>query len=122
MAMLLLIEDDPSQWVLYRQALEKAGHQVIAVETVSEAFSVLQQKGVDVMVLNLAASRMEGDLNVLKKSLVQFPRVRVIIHAGDDLPVAGRASEYARGHKVISSDLRYLKRRVEQALRQKESP
>lgn len=121
MATLLLVEDDPGSRALYRQKLEEAGYQVIAVETASRALSVLQQKEVDVMVLNGAASHVEDDLSILKKSLAQSPHLRVIIR-GQGFPVTGRASGHPRGHKVSSSNLRHLKRRIEQALRQTETP
>ena len=121
MATLLLVEDNPNQRILYQQELENEGHLVVVVETVYEALSVLHRENVDVMVLDLAVPRLEDGLNLLEKAFAQFPQVRVIIHTGYDPSAAGRASEYASGYVVKSSDLRYLKRKIEAVLGQEGS-
>ena len=88
LARVLEVDDDPSLLRLLRRCLQDAGHDVVAVTSLSEAEVVLNRTPVDVCVLDLCLGDQSG-LDLLPRLQEVAPWVRVIVvTASNDVSTA----------------------------------
>jgi len=79
MARLLVVEDDKNQRMLYTEELEYQGYDVTAVGTAREALEVVQESGIDLVVLDIQMPGMDG-VEALGKILSKKSQLPVILY------------------------------------------
>ena len=79
MANLLLVDDDRSQCLLFREELEEDGHHVEVLHDGKSAVEYVSSKRPHLVVLDINMPVMDG-LDALGKILERDPRVPVVIH------------------------------------------
>jgi len=114
----LIVEDELSLGRLYAEELEDEGYGATVVGTVREALEQIERGGVDALVLDLKLG-VEDGTDVLKQVMEKHRGLPVIVNTGcgerkTDFRLWGADSFITK-----SSDLRALKRRLEQLRRSK---
>jgi DNA-binding NtrC family response regulator len=80
-ASILVVEDDAKHGAMCARLLERKGYQARALTTGREALSLLEQKGVDVVLADLQMPEMDG-LQLLSAVKDRFPHVEFIVMTG----------------------------------------
>lgn len=78
MKKLLLVDDDESIQILYREEFEEEGYQVISALNGEEALGKFSQDCPDIVVLDILMPGMNG-VEVLRQMKMQHPSVPVIL-------------------------------------------
>lgn len=60
MAKILIVDDEPGIRVLAKFLLEKAGHEVIEADTGEKGLQILEETGVDLIILDIMMPGMNG--------------------------------------------------------------
>lgn len=81
MARILLAEDDDSMRMFLRRALERAGHDVIAVGRGDEALPVLAESRFDLLLADIVMPEMDG-IELSQRAVAIDPRIRVMFITG----------------------------------------
>ena len=76
---ILVIEDDDNQRLLYQEDLTWMGYEVIAVRSATEGLRALQERGADVVLLDIAMPGMDG-IEALGKILDHDNQIPVILN------------------------------------------
>jgi DNA-binding response OmpR family regulator len=95
----LLVEDDPDVAMLVRVLLERSGHAVEAVETAGAAIRALEERPLDVVVLDLALPDGDGLQAMPAARAAGVPVLVASAHAGQDhveRALAAGAGEFVR--------------------------
>lgn len=80
MARILLVEDDDNQRLLYREALEEAGHAVEEARDGREALGRIGAGGLDAVILDINMPGMDG-LHTLTRIHDLDPRLPVVLNS-----------------------------------------
>jgi DNA-binding response OmpR family regulator len=78
MTKILVVDDNTNIRLLYRVVLSDAGYQVFQSQSGAEAFEILEQRDIDLVVLDIKL-RLESGLDVLKRITKEFPNTPVIL-------------------------------------------
>src|SRR5690606_18090683 len=81
MARILLAEDDDSMRLFLRRALERPGHDVIAVGRGDEALPVLAEARFDLLLADIVMPEMDG-IELSQRAVAIDPRIRVMFITG----------------------------------------
>jgi CheY-like chemotaxis protein len=115
MQRILVVEDDPNQWLLYEEELSYEGYRVLHAECGREALQMVREVPFHCVVLDLNLPDMDGT-DVLKNIVEWNVALPVVINtayaAYEDKPITQAANAYV----VKSGDLTELKERVKEAL------
>jgi CheY-like chemotaxis protein len=90
---ILIADDDWQVLALFVKLLEKAGYLVTAVNSGSAAVKVLQDKSVDLLILDLSMPQPDG-FEVLKTLRDQTPGLRILVISGFLQGTLLKASEF----------------------------
>jgi CheY-like chemotaxis protein len=115
MQTVLVVEDDPNQWLLYEEELNYEGYRVLHAECGREALQMVRENHLHCVVLDLNIPDMDGTevLRQIVESDLDLPVVINTAYAAyEDKPITQAADAYV----VKSSDLTELKARVKEAL------
>jgi DNA-binding response OmpR family regulator len=104
---ILVVDDDPSIRMLYKEELEDEGYEVIAASSGDEALRLFDEENPDLVTLDILMPDMDG-IQVLRKMKEKKPRLPIIMSTAYDYrdDFAVWASE---AYVVKSSDTRELK-------------
>ncbi len=113
----LVVDDDPSIRLLYKEELEEEGYEVQVASSGQEALRVFDEFEPDIVTLDILMPDMDG-IQVLRKMKEKRPRVPVIMSTAYDYrdDFAVWASE---AYVVKSSDLTELKKTIREILQKR---
>lgn len=119
MADLLVIDDEPDIRALFAAELEDEGHEVRTAAELEEAWSLLEERKPDLIVLDIQVGRENG-LGFLREVSRIHPRLPVILCTAYSCYKDDFSSWIADAYVVKSSDLDALKKEVARQLRRQE--
>lgn len=111
MALVLLVEDEENQRLLYREELEEDGHEVMSASDGRKALEVIEKRRPDVVVLDISMPNMDG-IETLGRLLSVDNTIPVILHTAYSSYKGNFMTWSADAYVVKSSDLTDLKRAI----------
>ena len=103
----LVVDDEAEVRRVVRDVLEQGGYRVYDASDGRQALAQFQDKSIDVMLTDLAASDKEG-IGPTQNLRTQFPNVKIVIMSGASqakiLEVAGKVGAEATLQKPIQSE------------------
>lgn len=115
MATILIVDDEPSIQLLYRDVLEEEGYRVLEASTGKEAAGLLERNPVDLVVLDIRL-REESGLDLLQSMVSRKPQVPVILCSAYSSYQDNYTSWLADSYLVKSSDPEELAHEVRRVL------
>ena len=115
MPTLMIVEDDSSLCLLYRQEFEDEGYDVVIANRGREALAVVDKQKVDVVILDIAMPGMDG-IEALGKILAVDNGIPVVLNTAYPGYKEDFLTWAAEAYVVKSGDLTELKERVAAAL------
>ncbi len=111
---ILVVDDDPSIRMLYKEELEDEGYEVVAASSGEEALKLFEEEDPDLVTLDILMPDMDG-IQVLRKMKEKKPRLPIIMSTAYDYrdDFAVWASE---AYVVKSSDTTELKETIKRLL------
>ncbi len=119
MTLVLLVEDEANQRLLYQQELEDEGYEVELAADGREALEKLEEHRPDLIVLDISMPNMDG-IETLGHVLSRDNSIPVILHTAYSSYKDNFMTWSADAYVVKSSDLSELKERIRQALTESE--
>jgi len=115
MKTILVVEDEENLQILYSQELTDFGYNVITVESGEKALSILDKEKVDLVVLDIRLTGMNG-LEALEEMLLKNRNLKVVINTAYATYKDDFSSWLADDYVVKSSDLTELKTSIAKLL------
>lgn len=115
MKKILVVEDEENLRILYKQELSEPEYDVITVESGEEALDVLKDEKIDLVVLDIRLTGMNG-LETLEEMLLKDRDLKVIINTAFANYKDDFSSWLADAYIVKSSDVSELKSKVNELL------
>jgi len=115
MSRLLVVDDELHVRRLYQEVLSRDGHEVTAVATGEEAFSVLDEHPYDLVVLDIELENDSG-LDILKQLKAVHPDLPVILNSAYTVYKADFHSWVADAYVLKSSDFKPLKEKISELM------
>jgi CheY-like chemotaxis protein len=78
---ILVVDDEPTILSSCRRALERAGHQVQAVDTPGAALDLCREQSFDVIVTDILMPEMSG-LELIDRLRATAPTIRIVVMTG----------------------------------------
>ena len=100
MALVLVLEDDASLRFAFTEALEKAGHSVLAAADADAAISLLKRNTPDVLLLDLMIGRSYST-DVANYAAFSTPGAEVIFVTGSGLFPKGELFDMSRNARLV---------------------
>ncbi|GBE36542.1 alkaline phosphatase synthesis transcriptional regulatory protein PhoP [bacterium BMS3Bbin07] len=112
---ILIVDDDPSIRMLYKEELEDEGYEVVTASSGEEALRLFEEENPDLVTLDILMPDMDG-IQVLRKMKEKKPRLPIIMSTAYDYrdDFAVWASE---AYVVKSSDTTELKETIKRLLK-----
>ncbi|GMT46671.1 MAG: response regulator [Nitrospirae bacterium] len=112
---ILIVDDDPSIRMLYKEELEDEGYDVVTASSGEEALRLFEEENPDLVTLDILMPDMDG-IQVLRKMKEKKPRLPIIMSTAYDYrdDFAVWASE---AYVVKSSDTTELKETIKKLLK-----
>ncbi|VAX33941.1 Response regulator receiver protein [hydrothermal vent metagenome] len=112
---ILIVDDDPSIRMLYKEELEDEGYDVVTASSGEEALRLFEEENPDLVTLDILMPDMDG-IQVLRKMKEKKPRLPIIMSTAYDYrdDFAVWASE---AYVVKSSDTTELKDTIKKLLK-----
>ncbi len=117
MKRILVVEDEESLRMLYEQELREEGYEVLTVESGEEAIKVLEGDNIDLVILDIRLTGMNG-LEALEEMLLKNRNLKVIINTAYANYKDDFSSWLADAYLIKSSDLTELKATIRKLLEQ----
>ena len=115
MSKILVVEDEASLRLFYKQDLEQAGYEVLAVGSGSEGLRVLEADWPDLVVLDIRLPGMDG-LDAMGRMLNKHPRVPIVLNTGYSSYKDNFLSWAADAYVIKSSDTEELRAKIRNLL------
>jgi CheY-like chemotaxis protein len=115
MALILLVEDDPNQCVLYEEELKREGHEVITARDGKEAISRVESVRPDLVVMDISMPGMDG-IEAMSRMLARDHKLPVILNSAYATYKENFRAWSADAYVVKSSDLTELKDAIQRVL------
>jgi CheY-like chemotaxis protein len=115
MAMILLVEDEKNQRLLFEQELREEGHEVVSAAGGREALERVDESRPDLVVLDICMPAMDG-IETLGQMLSRDNTIPVILHTAYSGYRDNFMTWSADAYVVKSSDLTALKQTVHEVL------
>lgn len=112
----LVVDDEKSIRALYQMELEEEGYNVRSAETGAEAFRIINEETVHVVVLDIKLRRESG-LHVLQEISRNHPRLPVVLSTAYGAYKDDCSSWLAEGYVVKSTSLDELKVQIANILK-----
>ena len=111
---ILVVDDDPSIRMLYKEDLEDEGYEVVVASSGEEALRLFEEENPDLVTLDILMPDMDG-IQLLRKMKEKRPRVPIVMSTAYDYrdDFAVWASE---AYVVKSSDTSELKETIRRLL------
>ena len=114
-AKLLLVEDERSQRLLYKQVLEEEGYQVFDAKNSAEALEIMMKHDPDLAILDIRLTGEDG-LELMGKLLSINEDLPIILHTAYGVWKDNFRGRLADAYVIKSSDMVELKQKVEELL------
>jgi two-component system, response regulator, stage 0 sporulation protein F len=115
MTLVLLVEDEANQRLLYEQELEEEGYEVALVADGAEAMAWLKEGRPDIVVLDISMPNMDG-IETLGRILSRDNTIPVILHTAYSSYKDNFMTWSADAYVVKNSDLTELKKTIREVL------
>lgn len=112
MARILIAEDDDSMRHFLARALQRAGHDVIAVGNGADALPVLAEARFDLLLADIVMPEMDG-IELAQRAAAIDSRLRIIFITGFAAVALSQRSDAGRTAKVLSKPF-HLRELVEE--------
>ncbi|MFZ0389291.1 MAG: response regulator [Calditrichia bacterium] len=112
---ILIVEDDQSQQMLYKEEFSDLGYEIRLASNGAEALGKVQQLRPDLVIMDIRMPGMSG-LETLRKMLNDDPNVPIIINSAYSHYKDDFMSWAAEAYVVKSADLTELKNAVKKVL------
>jgi DNA-binding response OmpR family regulator len=118
MSKILVVDDETNARFVYKEVLSDGGHNVFEAESGKEAFDILRDEPVDLVVLDIKL-RSESGLDLLQRMTNEFPDLLVILCSAYVSFQNDYTSWLAESYVVKSSDPEELLNEVNRVLGRK---
>lgn len=118
MPTVLIVDDDQNQRLLYQEELSYEGYDVVEAASGQEAIAIVQDDGIDVVVLDIAMPGMDG-VEALSRILAIDNKMPVVLNTAYSSYKDDFMTWAADAYVVKSSDLSGLKNQIAEALRKR---
>lgn len=115
MALILLVEDDAHQQLLFAEELREEGYDVVVAGGGTEALEIVNKVTPDLVVLDVAMPDMDG-IEALGRILATNNRIPIILHTAYATYKDNFMAWSADAYVVKSSDLAELKSEIKRVL------
>ena len=116
---ILLVDDESSIRLVYKELLNEEGYDVLEAESGEEAFQILSREPVDLIILDVKL-RFESGLNVLQRIRKEFPSIPVLLCSAYVCFQSDHTSWFAKNYIVKSSDSTEILQEVHKVLGERE--
>ena len=116
MAKLLLVEDEPAHFALYKRFLAEDGHEIMGAQCGEEAITMAKRFCPSVVVLDLKLPDMDGT-EAISRLLCECGQPKIVINTGYESFRYNFRCWGADAFVVKSSDPRELRDKVRQVLK-----
>lgn len=104
---ILVVEDEANLQILYQQELSEVGYDVITTGSGEEALSILEKEKIDLVVLDIRLSGING-LEALEEMLLKNKNLKVVINTAFANYKDDFSSWLADAYVIKSADLTEL--------------
>ncbi len=118
MPTVLIVDDDQNQRLLYQEELSYEGYDVVEAASGQEAIAIVQDDGIDVVVLDIAMPGMDG-VEALSRILAIDNKMPVVLNTAYSSYKDDFMTWAADAYVVKSSDLSGLKQRIAEAVKKR---
>ena len=118
MPTVLIVDDDQNQRLLYQEELSYEGYDVVEAASGQEAIGIVQDDGIDVVVLDIAMPGMDG-VEALSRILAIDNKMPVVLNTAYSSYKDDFMTWAADAYVVKSSDLSGLKRQIAEAVKKR---
>ncbi len=115
MAKILVVEDEKSLRLLYRQDLEQDGHMVVTAGTAAEGLRALEFESPDLVVLDIRMPGVDG-LDCMGRMLDRKPRIPIVLNTAYSSYKDNFLSWAADAYVIKSSDTGELRAKIRELL------
>jgi CheY-like chemotaxis protein len=115
MTVILLVEDDENQCLLYKEELSNEGYEVVTAQDGREAVQMVQQSCPDLVVMDISMPGMDG-IEAMSRMLAKDHKLPVILNTAYATYKDNFRAWSADAYVVKSSDLSELKQTIERVL------
>jgi DNA-binding NtrC family response regulator len=116
----LLVEDDLNSLKCSKQIFEEHGYEVKTAETVKEAFSIIEQEELDIIITDYKLPNSpSGGFQIIQKAYLNKPPITTVLHTGYKTSYIHNLAKNAGAYKSVlksSSSKRELISIVAEAL------
>lgn len=116
MAVILVVEDDPHQCVLYEEGLKDDGYEVVTARDGREALRVAESRRPDLVVMDISMPGMDG-IEAMSRMLSRDHKLPVILNTAYATYKDNFRSWSADAYVVKSSDMTELRDAVARVLK-----
>jgi len=115
MAVILLVEDDENQCLLYEEWLQGEGHQVVIARDGREALQKVERSRPDVVVMDISMPGMDG-IEAMSRMLAKDHKLPIILNTAYAIYKDNFRAWSADAYVVKSSDLTELSQTINRVL------
>ena len=115
MPVILLVEDDPNQCLLYEESLGSEGYDVVTARDGREALKLVQESRPDLVVMDISMPGMDG-IEAMSRMLSKDHKLPVILNTAYATYKENFRAWSADAYVVKSSDMTELKNAIKQVL------
>jgi two-component system cell cycle response regulator CpdR len=114
---ILIVEDDDSMRRFLARALEKAGHAVVSYDNGADAYAVLKETPVELLLTDIVMPKMDG-IELARRASILHPGMKIMFITGFAAVALEPQNDAPREARVLSKPihLKDLVREVEKLL------
>jgi len=112
---ILIVDDEESIRILYKQELEEEGYEVLLAANAYEALEIVDKESLDIMVLDIKMPGMDG-IEAMQKIVGKKNNIPIIINSAYPHFKDSFMTWVAEAYVVKSSNLQELKDKIKQLL------
>ena len=120
MTTILIVEDDPSQCLLYAKEIRSAGYNVITAHDGREALELVEKAKPDLVVMDVSMPGIDG-IEAMSRMLAKDHKLPIILNTAYATYRESFRSWSADAYVVKSSDLTELKETIKKVLESRRS-
>ena len=115
MAVILIVEDDPNQCLLYEKELKRDGYEVRTARDGREAIALVESSRPDLVVMDISMPGMDG-IEAMSRMLAKDHKLPIILNTAYATYKDNFRAWSADAYVVKSSDLSELKNAIRRVL------
>lgn len=121
MTTILVVEDDPSQCLLYANEIRNCGYNVVTAQDGREALNLVEKAKPDLIVMDVSMPGMDG-IEAMSRMLAKDHKLPIILNTAYATYRESFRSWSADAYVVKSSDLTELKNAIKKVLESRQTP